>query len=334
MIGSINKIELESPGYLWLLLLIIPIIIYYFIRQKKIRAHFIFPINNELLDSGKSWKVKFLFLPDLFRVLALIFIIFSLSGPRIKDENSEKFSEGIDLVISLDVSSSMLAEDLKPNRLEAAKNISLDFALKRKNDAIGLVVFSGESFTQCPLTLDHQILSAQLQAIQSGLLQDGTAIGLGLATAVDRLKSGNAKSKVLILLTDGVNNSGMIDPLTAAEIAKVNNVRVYTIGLGSLGMAPYPAQTPFGVSTIMVPVEIDEALLKKISQMTDGKYYRATDNNDLNQIYKEIDLLEKSKLEQKSIINYINLFVYFLGLALFFLLIEWVLRNYLLKQLP
>ncbi|MDP4266880.1 MAG: VWA domain-containing protein, partial [Bacteroidota bacterium] len=205
--------------------------------------------------------------------------------------------EGIDIVLSFDISPSMLSEDFKPNRIEAAKKVANEFIDGRPQDRIGLVIFAGESFTQCPLTTDHAVLKNLFYKINSDMLEDGTAIGMGLATAINRLKESKAKSKVIILLTDGVNNTGTISPMTSAELAKLYGIRVYTIGVGTYGEAPYPFKTPFGIQYQNIPVEIDEALLKDIAQMTNGKYYRATNNKKLREIYNDIDKLEKSKIE-------------------------------------
>lgn len=231
-----------------------------------------------------------------FQVIAVILMIFALARPQSANNWQNVETEGIDIVISLDLSGSMLAQDFKPNRLEASKNIAAEFINNRKNDRIGLVIFSATSFTQCPLTTDHAALINLFNSVKFGFLEDGTAIGDGLSTAVLRIKDSNAKSKVIILLTDGVNNTGSIDPMTAAEIAKTYGIRVYTIGVGTLGQAPYPVPTPFGTQIQMMKVEIDEPLLTKIADITGGKYFRATNNEKLRQIYQEIDKMEKTKI--------------------------------------
>ena len=228
----------------------------------------------------------------------------------------------------------MLAEDFRPNRIEAAKNVAIEFIEGRQNDRIGLVVFAGESFTQCPLTLDHAIMKNLLQEVKSGMIEDGTAIGLGLATAVSRLKESNSKGRVIILLTDGVNNRGFIDPLTAAGIAQSFNIRVYTIGVGTVGMAPYPVQTPFGVRYQNVPVEIDEALLEKIADQTGGKYFRAMDNKKLKAIYNEIDRLEKTKIEVTQFRRHTEEFYNAAMVAGFFLLVELLLSQLVFRKIP
>jgi Ca-activated chloride channel family protein len=262
----------------------------------------------------------------LLRSIAFVALVVALARPQSSNISESVDSDGIDIVLSIDVSGSMMAEDLKPNRIEAAKKVAIDFVDKRANDRIGLVIFSGESFTQCPITIDHNIVKEQIDAMKSGMLQDGTAIGMGLATAVDRLRNSKAKSKIIILLTDGVNNTGLIDPSTALEIAKAYKLRVYCIGVGTRGEAPYPVQTPMGIQKQMVPVEIDEALLKNISTQTGGKYFRATSNNSLSSIYKEIDQLEKSKVEVSSFKHFTDLFLPFALIALLCLALEMLLR--------
>jgi len=250
-----------------------------------------------------------------------------LSGRDIK-------TEGIDIMMALDISSSMLAEDLKPNRIEAAKKVAEEFIDSRPNDRIGLVVFGGESFTQCPLTTDHSVLKNLFAGIQSGILADGTAIGEGLGTAVNRIRNSRAKSKVVILLTDGVNNIGSIAPETAGEIAKTFGIRVYTIGVGTRGMAPYPVKSPFGIQYQNVEVQIDEPVLKKIAGETDGKYFRATNTGKLKEIYSEIDKLEKTKIDVTEFHNYTEEF-YPLALgALLLLVLDILLRFTLFKKLP
>ena len=273
-----------------------------------------------------SFRLRFRPALVLLRSIAFVALVVALARPQSSNISESVDSDGIDIVLSIDVSGSMMAEDLKPNRIEAAKKVAIDFVDKRANDRIGLVIFSGESFTQCPITIDHNIVKEQIDAMKSGMLQDGTAIGMGLATAVDRLRNSKAKSKIIILLTDGVNNTGLIDPSTALEIAKAYKLRVYCIGVGSRGEAPYPVQTPMGIQKQMVPVEIDEALLKNISTQTGGKYFRATSNNSLSSIYKEIDQLEKSKVEVSSFKHFTDLFLPFALIALLCLALEMLLR--------
>ena len=264
--------------------------------------------------------------------MALLIVV--LARPQSTDSWSSSSTEGIDIMLSMDISGSMLAQDLKPNRLEAAKDVAASFINGRPNDNIGLVVFSAESFTQCPLTTDHTVLLNLFKDIQSGMIQDGTAIGLGLANAVSRIKDSQAKSKVIILLTDGSNNAGEIAPVTAAEIAKTFGVRVYTIGVGTQGMAPYPFQTAFGVQYQNIPVEIDEATLKQIASITGGQYFRATDNASLKEIYAEIDQMEKTKISVQEFSKKQEEYKNWALLVFALLLIEILLRNTLLRNIP
>jgi Ca-activated chloride channel family protein len=256
-----------------------------------------------------------------------------LARPQKTDKYQDVSTEGIDIVLTQDISGSMLSRDFKPDRLEAAKNMATEFISGRPYDRIGLVVFSGESFTQCPLTTDHAVLINLLREIQSGMIEDGTAIGMGLATAVSRIKDSKAKSKVIILLTDGVNNKGEIAPATAAGIAKTFGIRVYTIGVGTQGVAPYPVQTPYGIQYQDMQVEIDEEILQDIAQTTGGKYFRATDNNSLEKIYKEIDKLEKSKIDVKQFIRKEERYMLPALIAFFMLVLEIIARNTLFRNL-
>lgn len=270
----------------------------------------------------------------VLQVLAIFFLVVALARPQSSNNWQTYTSEGIDIVLALDISGSMLARDFTPDRLEAAKEVATKFILERPQDKIGLVIFAGESFTQCPLTTDQAVLVNLMREVQSGMIEDGTAIGLGLANAVNRLKDSPAKSKVVILLTDGVNNRGAIAPLTAAELAKAYGIRVYTIGVGTYGEAPYPVQTPFGVELRNVPVEIDEEVLQQIAHLTDGKYVRATDNNKLKQIYQEIDQLEKSKIEVKHFSKKEEQYFIFGLVGLFLLITQALLRYTLLRKIP
>ncbi|MBZ0243758.1 MAG: VWA domain-containing protein, partial [Bacteroidales bacterium] len=266
------------------------------------------------------------------RWLAISLLIVSIARPQTSSSKQNMTIEGIDIVLSLDVSGSMLARDLKPDRLEASKDVAIEFIKNRPNDRIGLVIFSGETFTQVPLTTDHAVLRNMFTDIKSGMIEDGTAIGDGLATAVSRLRDSKAISKVVILLTDGVNNAGSVDPMTAAEIAKVFGIRVYTIGVGSYGTAPYPVQTPFGIQLRDMKVEIDEALLQNIASQTDGRYFRATSNKKLEEIYREIDQLERSKIDVTEFKRKHEEFFPLAVLALALLLLEFLLRQTLLRS--
>lgn len=289
---------------------------------------------ERLKKAANTWKVFMRHLIFALRIIALVLIIIALARPRFINKKRNVTSEGINIMLSLDISSSMLSRDFKPDRLEAAKDVAIEFISGRTSDRIGLVVFSAESFTQCPLTTDHAVLINLFKGIKSGMIEDGTAIGLGLATAVNRLKDSPGKSKVIILLTDGVNNSGSIAPVTAAEIAKAFGIRVYTIGVGTMGMAPYPVQTPFGLQFQNMPVQIDEDILKNISKMTGGQYFRATDKETLINIYREIDKLEKSRIEISEYSKYQDQYLWFALLAGIFLFFEIILRFTVLKTIP
>ncbi|GHV43651.1 aerotolerance protein BatA [Bacteroidia bacterium] len=257
-----------------------------------------------------------------------------MARPQSSLRGNEENIEGVDIMLAIDVSSSMLAEDFSPNRLEAAKKVATDFVSGRTSDRIGIVVFSGESFTQCPLTIDHNILKTQIDAIKSGMLEDGTAIGEGLATAINRLKSSSAISKTIILLTDGVNNRGSIDPISASELAKTFGIRVYTIGVGTRGMAPYPVQTPFGKQYIQEEVQIDEDMLKQAADNTGAKYFRATNKNSLQNIFQEIDKMEKSKIEVTAYERKSEEFALFLWFALGIFVVELLLRLTAFRSIP
>ncbi|HLP73315.1 MAG TPA: VWA domain-containing protein [Bacteroidales bacterium] len=293
-------ITFEQPVFLYLLLLVPLMIVFYILKQQKAAASLRMPGLHQFSAAKKTFRNILRHVLFGFRTAAIALLIFILARPQATDRFSNSTTEGIDIVLALDISGSMLARDFKPDRLEASKNVATEFISGRPYDRIGLVVFSGESFTQCPLTTDHAVLINLLREVQSGMIEDGTAIGMGLATSVNRIKDSEAKSKVIILLTDGVNNRGEIAPETAAEIAKTFKIRVYTIGVGTQGMAPYPVQTPFGMQYRDMPVEIDEAILKKIADTTGGKYFRATDNDKLVQVYAEIDKLEKSIIDVRQ----------------------------------
>ncbi len=328
-----SHISFAHPWY-FLLLLIIPFMIWWQLKKKKDTNPAMRLTTLEGITEVKpSWRVRLRPLLFVFRLVGIAALIIALARPQSSNVTENIDSEGIDIVLSIDVSGSMLAEDLKPNRIEAAKKVAADFIDGRQTDRVGLVIFSGESFTQVPITIDHQVLKEQLSKIKSGLLVDGTAIGMGLATGVDRLRASKAKSRVLILLTDGVNNTGLIDPSTALEIAKSYKVRVYTIGVGSKGTAPYPVQTPMGTQKQMMPVQIDEALLQKIAKETGGKYYRATSNTSLKAIYDEINKLEKTKIEVSSYKHYAELFFPWALTAIILLLLEHVLRYTIFRSI-
>ncbi len=329
-----THIIFAKPGALLLLLLLIPAIVWYILKYKKSNASITFSNIQAFGQINQSYKKNLRHVMFALRMLALTLIVIVIARPQTTNKWKNVISEGIDIMITLDISGSMIAEDFKPNRIEAAKNIATEFINNRPNDRIGLVIFSSESFTQCPLTTDHAVLINLFRDIHSGMIADGTAIGLGLATAVNRLRNSKAVSKVIILLTDGVNNQGSISPLTAAEIAKVYGIRVYTIGIGTNGVAPYPVQTAFGIQYQDMEVDIDEPMLKQIAQMTDGKYFRAINNQRLRDIYKGIDHLEKSRIEVKEYKKYEDEFFKYGLAALIILLLEILIRNTILKSIP
>ncbi|MFM9027649.1 MAG: vWA domain-containing protein [Bacteroidota bacterium] len=323
-----------NPGFLWLLMALPAIVVFRFIYLRKKETPLRFTGLPLIPVKTKSWRTHFEHLPFALRCVSLALIIVGLARPQSSSSTQSISSEGIDIVMALDISPSMLAEDLRPNRIEGAKKVALQFIEKRPDDRIGLVVFSGESFTQCPITTDHSVLKNLIGPLEVGLLADGTAIGEGLATSVNRIRNSKAKSKVIILLTDGVNNIGAIAPQTAGEIAKTFGIRVYTIGVGSMGTAPYPFQTPFGIQYQNVPVQIDEGILKQIADQTGGRYFRATSTAKLEEIYKDIDKLEKTKIDVLEFRKKTEEFFPFALAAMITLLIEMILRNTLLRILP
>lgn len=323
-----------NPGFLFLLLIIPLLIAWYFFRYKRNNAEISVSTTDGFQKRGKSIKVILFHGLYVLRLLAIILLIIALARPQTSLSRQDVTVEGIDLVIALDISGSMLAMDFKPDRLEASKEVAMEFIEGRPDDRIGLVVFSGESFTQCPLTIDHSVLRNLFKDVKSGMIEDGTALGDGLATAISRLKDSKAVSKVIILLTDGVNNMGAIDPRSAAEIAKLYGIRIYTIGVGTIGMAPYPVQTPFGMSTQNMEVKIDEPLLREISTLTDGRYFRATSNAKLREIYQEIDKLEKSKIDVTEFKRKNDEYIPLVLIALALFGIEMLLRYVVLKNIP
>ena len=324
----------NNPEYLWLLLILVPMIGWYIYKQYQSDASLQVSSTEPFHKMPKTRKHYLFHLVFALRCVALFFLVIAIARPQSTNSYRSESTEGIDIMLSLDISGSMLAEDLKPNRLEAAKEVATKFIADRPDDNIGLVVFAGESFTQCPLSTDHGVLINLLNAVEFGVIEDGTAIGLGLANAVNRIKDSQAKSKVIILLTDGSNNRGDIAPLTAAEIAKKFGVRVYTIAVGKHGMAPYPFQTPFGIQYQNVPVEIDEEVLQQIAQMTGGSHFRATDNATLSAIYAEIDQMEKTKLQVREYRKKQEEFFPYLMVAFFLLMLEILIRNTILRHLP
>ena len=329
-----NNITFTNPNLLYLLLLVVPVIVWYVLNHKRTHASIQVSTIKGIGKNHITYKHILRHVVFAFRVISIALIIMAIARPQSALSWRNEESEGIDIILALDISSSMLARDFQPDRMEAAKDLAIQFISGRRNDRIGLVVFSGESFTQCPLTTDHSVLINLFRDIQSGMIEDGTAIGMGLATSVSRLKDSDAKSRVIILLTDGVNNQGAIAPATAAELAQTFGIRVYTIGVGTEGMAPYPVNTPFGIQLRNMPVEIDEETLQEIAQNTGGEYFRATDNNKLKEIYEQIDKLEKSKMEVKEFSQKDEEFLIFVLFAAFLLLSDMILRNTLLRQIP
>ncbi|SFN69944.1 Ca-activated chloride channel family protein [Chitinophaga sp. YR627] len=330
-----KNIEFAHPAFFGLLVLI-PVMIYWYIaRQQRRQVAMEMSSLQGLKGLPVSWKVRLRPLLLVLRLVAFTALVVALARPQTSNTSESIDSEGIDIVLAIDISGSMLAQDLQPDRLEAAKRVAMNFVDSRISDRIGLVIFSGESFTQCPITTDHGVLKNQIAQVKSGMLQDGTAIGMGLATSVERLRTSKAKSKVIILLTDGVNNTGLVDPLTALEIAKAFKIRVYTIGVGTIGKAPFPMTMPDGsIQMQMQDVQLDEPLMKKISVETGGKYFRATSNKELENIYGEIDKLEKTKVEITSYKRFAEHFFLLAMLALACMLLEVVLRYTVFRSLP
>ena len=323
-----------NPGYLYLLAIIPLLIVWYWFRHRNREPEMNFSDLGAFEGETKSSKVWLRHSLFVLRLLALGLLIVAMARPQSTSRKKNISVEGIDIVMALDVSSSMLARDFKPDRLEAAKKIAKNFISKRPDDRIGLVIFSGEAFTQVPLTTDHAMINDMFREIKSGMIEDGTAIGDGLATAVSRLEESDAISKVVILLTDGVNNAGSVDPMSAAEIAKLYGVRVYTIGIGSRGYAPYPVQTAFGTQMQQMKVQIDEDLLQKIAKETGGHYFRATGNAKLREIFKEIDKLEKSKIDIQEFRKKYEMFLPFALIALGLFIFELLLRYMVFRRIP
>lgn len=328
-----KNITYDQPLFLYLLLIIPLIIAFYVLRQHKTHASIRMPGLEQFRHAGRSFRHYLRHVLFGLRMIALGLLIIVLARPQATDSFQNTTTEGIDIVLALDISGSMLARDFKPDRLVASKNVAIEFISGRPYDRIGLVVFSGESFTQCPLTTDHAVLINLLREIESGMIEDGTAIGMGLATSVNRIKDSEAKSKVIILLTDGVNNRGEIAPVTAADIAKTFGIRVYTIGVGTMGTAPYPVQTPFGMQYRDMPVEIDEEILREIAEKTGGRYFRATDNDKLLMVYSEIDKLEKSIIDVRQYSRKEEKFLLPAIIALCLVVLELFLRNILLRNI-
>lgn len=325
----------EYPALLWLL--VVPVLMaahYIYMERAGRRPHMRVSTAVPWLAGGLSLMSFIRHIPMVLRVFALVMIVIALARPRSSEELSKIDTEGIDIALAMDVSTSMLARDLTPDRISASKDIAIEFISQRPSDRMGIVVFAGESFTQCPLTTDRATLINLMKEVQTGVIEDGTAIGNGLATAVARLKDSDAKSRVVILLTDGVNNSGEVSPQMAAEIAKTYGIRVYTIGVGKEGEAPYPVMTPWGVQVQNMKVEIDEALLKEIAESTGGRYFRATDNTKLAEIYGEINKMEKARTTVDSFPVYEELFGRYLVWALLAIMMGMLINWFVIRRLP
>ena len=325
----------EYPELLWLMVIPALLVLHYiYLELKERHPHLRVSVMTPWIASGRSFMSMFRHVPFILRIFALAMVVLAVARPRSSQEMERIDTEGIDIILAMDVSTSMLARDLTPDRINASKDIAIEFISQRPSDRMGIVVFAGESFTQCPLTTDRATLINLMKEVQTDLIEDGTAIGNGLATAVARMKDSDAKSRVVILLTDGVNNRGEISPQMAAEIAKTYGIRVYTIGVGKEGMAPYPVMTPWGVEIQNVKVEIDEVLLSEIAESTGGRYFRATDNTKLSEIYSEINDMEKARTTIDSFPVYKELFGTYALLALLALLLELLLNWFVIRRLP
>lgn len=329
-----SNITFAYPWVLFLLVLLPPMFLYYWFYSRKKEPSMVYSSLEMMKIVSPTLKEKLRDVPAILRTLAAALIIIALARPQTFNSGENTWSEGIDIAMVLDISGSMLAEDFRPNRLEAAKNVTNKFIEARTTDRIGLVIFSREAFTQCPLTVDYAVLRNLLKDVKMGMIEDGTAIGNAIANGVNRLKDSKSKSKVMILLTDGVNNAGEIDPVSAARIAATFGIRIYTIGVGTRGEAPYPVQTPFGIRYQMMPVEIDEGVLREISGITKGKYYRAVNNKTLEEIYDDIDKLEKTRIEVTSYRSAKELFYGYLGAGVFLLVLEFGLSGVVLRRIP
>ena len=325
----------EYPRLLWLEVIPLLLVLHYlYLELKERNPHMRVSTVTPWMKEGRGIMNVIRHFPFLLRTVALVMIILAIARPRSSEQMDRVDTEGIDIILAMDVSTSMLARDFTPDRISAAKDIAIEFISQRPYDRMGIVVFAGESYTQCPLTTDRATLITLMKEISTDLIEDGTAIGNGLATAVARMKDSDAKSRVIILLTDGVNNRGEITPQMAAEIAKTYGIRVYTIGVGANGMAPYPVMTPWGVDIQKVQVEIDEDLLSEIASSTGGRYFRATDNTKLMEIYNEINRMEKARISVDSFPVYKELFTGYALAALVALLLELVLRLFVIRRLP
>ncbi|MDR2948204.1 MAG: VWA domain-containing protein [Prevotella sp.] len=326
--------EYANPNYLYLLLLLIPLIVWYIFKLRKVQATFKLSSSYAFEKAPSTIRVYMRHLPFLLRLIAIALVIIVLARPQSVNSSDISNSEGIDIVMALDISGTMMANDFSPTRLEAAKKVASEFINDRKSDKIGLVIFAGESFTQCPLTTDHRVLLNLLSEVKFGMIEDGTAIGLGLANSVNRLKDSESKSRVVILLTDGSNNAGQIAPLTAAELAASYGIRVYTIGVGSRGTSVARIMTPYGMQSMNVSGDFDERTLTEIASITGGTYFRATDNTSLSGIYDEIDQMEKSHISVNTVTKRKELYLPYAILALALIGFELILRRTWLRNIP
>ncbi|MGA9115533.1 MAG: VWA domain-containing protein [Bacteroidota bacterium] len=316
-------------------LAVLPLLLWWYLKRNRASASdFRFSTLRVFDTAAPTVRERLRHLPFILRMAVLACLVAALARPQSSTRGQTVYAEGIDIALVLDVSGSMLAEDLRPNRIEAAKEVAARFVDGRTSDRIGLVVFAGQSFTQCPLTLDYGVLKGLLREVAPGIIEDGTAIGMAVAQAVNRLRESRSESRVMILLTDGINNRGEIDPLTATQIAQTYGIRIYTIGVGTHGLAPYPVQTPFGTRYRNVPVDVDEKTLREIARMTGARYFRATDNRSLRRIYGEIDGMEKTRVEVRSYTSYEELFYPWALLGLAVLALEWMLSLTLLRKIP
>ncbi len=322
------------PGFLWLLLIVPLLLGWYLWKNKIFQGEVKYSGFPGLEKSGKTFKATLRHFIYIFRLLAISAVIVALARPQKTNSDKQVNVEGIDIMLAVDISGSMLAEDLKPNRIEAAKEVAADFISKRPNDRIGLIAYSGVAFTQSPLTIDHAVLQTLLSKLKNNMVSDGTAIGDGLGLSVERLRHSESISKVVILLTDGINNMGFIDPAMAAQIASEFGIRIYTVGVGKKGKAPYPFKTPFGIQYDYVDVEIDEPLLQNIAETSGGKYFRAVDNRSLKEIYDEIDAMERTKIEVAYFTHHTENFHFFILLSLLFISLEMLFKYWIVRMLP
>lgn len=328
------NVSFANPEYLSALALVPVLVFWYIRRHSRATGALRFSTLLPFARLKPTMRERFRHLPFVARMIVIALLVVGFARPRTTSQGENAYTEGIDIVLLLDISGSMLAEDFQPNRIEAAKKVAQEFIDGRTSDRIGLVIFAGESFTQCPMTTDYRVLKNLVRQVKPGVVEDGTAIGMAIAQGVNRLKDSKAKSKVMVLLTDGVNNRGEIDPLTASQIAQTFGIRIYTVGVGTVGEAPYPVQTPFGIRYQNMPVDVDEKTLIKIAQMTKSLYFRATNNRTLKQIYQDIDELEKTRIEVKAYRSYTELFYNWVLAGVLVLVLEFGLSNTFLRKLP